>query len=230
MKPTQQRELVGYLRKSYGVSIRRACLVIRFNRATQYYRSTKSAFHEMLLGRIESIAAVRVRYVYRRIHVFLRREGFAVNHKRVYRLYAAEGLNLRAKASHRRRRSANVRMRSHQPMAANDDWAMDFMFDRLADRRKIRLLTIFDLFTRECVALVPAFNFKSEDVVAVLERVCRERSMPKAIRCDTGTEFVAEALDKWAFWNKVVLDFSRPGNRSTMRTANRDVAPINRAI
>ena len=103
MKPAQQRVRVGFLVKAFGVSVRRACQVIQFNRATQYYRSKRNPFNEVLLARIKSIAAVRVRCGDRRIHVFLRREGFQVNHQRVYRLYAAEGLNLRAKVPRRRR-------------------------------------------------------------------------------------------------------------------------------
>ena len=88
---------------------------------------------------------------------------------------------------------------------------MDFMHDRLADQRKIRLLTVVDLYTRECVALEVAAGFRSEDVVRVLAGACRDRDTPTSIRCDNGTEFVALALDQWAFWNQVELDFSRPG-------------------
>lgn len=85
------------------------------------------------------------------------------------------------------------------------------MHDRLADNRPYRLLTIVDIYSRECVALEVAWRFCSEDVVAVLQRVCRDRGTPKILRCDNGTEFVAKPLDQWAFWNKIILDFSRPG-------------------
>jgi putative transposase len=88
---------------------------------------------------------------------------------------------------------------------------MDFMHDQLADNRAYRLLTIVDIYSRECVALEVAPRFCSDDVVAVLRRACRERGMPKILRCDNGTEFVAKPLGQWAFWNKVGLDFSRPG-------------------
>jgi len=210
VKPAQQRERVGYLRTAYGVGTRRACEVVRLNRATYYCRSKLREKNAALVERIKAIATVRVRYGYRRIHVFLRREGLTVNHKRVYRLYAAEGLNLRSKTPRRRRA---VVARSHRvvPVRPDQVWAMDFMFDRLADRRKVRILTIVDLFSRECVALEFDYSFTSDDVVRVLSSVRRERSFPQIIRCDNGTEFVAEALDKWAFWNGVTLDFSRPG-------------------
>ena len=190
--------------------MRRACTVIRFNRASKYYRGKRSPLNEALVLRMKAIAAARVRYGYRRIHVLLRREGYAVNQKRVRRLYAAEGLSLRPKTP-RRRRAAVVRSPRIHPTRPNEVWAMDFMHDRLADGRKVRVLTIVDIFSRECVALEVAFSFRSQDVVRVLQRVCRERSFPKVIRCDNGTEFVATALDQWCFWNHVQLDFSRPG-------------------
>ncbi len=210
MKPAHQRERVGYLKSAYGIGTRRACAVIRFNRATHYYKGKLRAKNAALIERIKSIASTRVRYGYRRIHVLLRREGHHVNHKRIYRLYAAEGLNSRVKTP-RRRRAAVVRSMRMVAERPNQIWAMDFMHDRLSDHTKIRFLTIVDLYSRECVALEVARSFKSEDVVKVLERVCRERKHPEAIRCDNGTEFVAEPLDKWAFWNRVLLDFSRPG-------------------
>ncbi len=74
-----------------------------------------------------------------------------------------------------------------------------------------QLLTIVDIYSRECVALEVAPRFCSDDVVDILKRACRERGVPNALRCDNGTEFVAKPLDQWAFWNKVALDFSRPG-------------------
>lgn len=164
----------------------------------------------MLRDRIKEIAAARVRYGYRRISVLLRREGFAVNDKRVYRLYAAQGLSLRAKMPHRRR-AVTPRSLRFVPTAINQVWSMDFMHDRLADGRAFRLLTMVDIYSRECVALEVEPRFCSDDVVDILKRACRERGVPNALRCDNGTEFVAKPLDQWAFWSKVALDFSRPG-------------------
>ena len=159
---------------------------------------------------MKEIAATRVRYGYRRIGVLLRREGHAINDKRVYRLYALQGLSRRSKAP-RRRRAANPRSFRWVPTAPNEIWSMDFMHDRLADQRSYRLLNIVDIFSRECVAMEVAQSFRSEDVVRVLKTACRERGLPKAIRCDNGTEFVATPVDQWAYANKVQLDFSRPG-------------------
>jgi putative transposase len=195
---------------AFGVPIRRACSLVSFNRATYYCKSKAGPFNGMLRERIKEIAAARVRYGYRRIGVLLRRDGLKVNDKRVYRLYALEGLSLRAKLPHRRR-AATPRSQRYIPESVNEVWSMDFMHDRLADGRPYRLLTIVDIYSRECLALEVAQRFCSDDVVAVLQRVSRERGRPKVLRCDNGTEFVAKPLDQWAFWNKIAVDFSRPG-------------------
>jgi len=142
----------------------------------------------------------------------LQREGWQVNAKRIARLYRLEGLSLRAKATKRRRRSAAVRVRV-APTGPNTVWSMDFMHDRLmGDRRQpFRLLTVVDIVTRECLALEVASGFRAAGVIEILSRVVKRRGAPTAIRCDQGTEFTAEALDQWAYANKIELDFSRPG-------------------
>jgi len=210
VKPAQQRERVGFLVVTFGVGVRRACNLIKLNRATYYCKSKAGPLNAALRERIKAIAAVRIRYGYRRISVLLRREGFTINDKRIYRLYAAEGLSLRAKLPHRRR-AATPRSQRFVPTKTNEVWSMDFMHDRLADNRAYRLLTVVDIYSRECVALEVVARFCSDDVVAVLQRACRERGAPKILRCDNGTEFVAKPIDQWAFWNKISLDFSRPG-------------------
>lgn len=195
---------------TFDIPVRRACALIRFNRASYYCKSKAGPLNGVLRERIKEIAAARVRYGYRRIGVLLRREGFKVNDKRVYRLYRLEGLSLRAKLPHRRR-AAIPRSQRFIPDAVNQVWSMDFMHDRLADNRPYRLLTVVDIYSRECVALEVAPRFCSADVVGVLQRACRDRGAPKILRCDNGTEFVAKPLDQWAFWNTIALDFSRPG-------------------
>jgi putative transposase len=179
--------LAGELQEEYGASMRRICATMRFNRKSMQYKLKVSPINEALRARIKEISQARVRYGYRRIHVLLKREGWTVNHKRIARLYTQEGLNLRAKGPKRRRRSAVMRVRI-APTQPNHVWCMDFMHDRLVGdaRKAFRLLTVIDIFTRECLAL-------------------------EVIRCDQGTEFTAEALDQWAYNNRIELDFSRPG-------------------
>lgn len=210
MKPAQQRERVRFLVRTFSVGIRRACDTIQLNRSTYYCKSKAGPLNAMLRERIRAIAAARVRYGYRRIGVLLRREGFKINDKRVYRLYALEGLSLRAKLPHRRR-AATPRSQRFIPEAVNEVWSIDFMHDRLADNRAYRLLTVVDVYSRECVVLEVASRFQSDDVVRILQRACRERVAPKVIRCDNGSEFVAKPFDQFAFWNKITVDFSRPG-------------------
>jgi putative transposase len=207
--PMRRRFAYPFLIAAFKVSQRRACELLKVNRKTLNRKSVKTDV-PALRARIKDIAATRVRYGYPRIHILLRREGWIVNRKRVYRIYREEGLSMRLKPP-RRRKSAVVR--STRPIAdvVNHTWSMDFMADNLADGRKIRLLTIVDNFSRECLALDVAAGFKGTDVAQALTRIVGERGKPRQIRCDNGPEFVSKALDQWAYWNKVELDFSRPG-------------------
>ena len=152
----------------------------------------------------------RVRYGYRRIHVLLRRDGWRVNAKRVYRLYREVGLQLRHKTP-KRRVKAKLREDRRPATRSNETWAMDFVHDQLATGTKLRVLTIIDTFSRFSPAIEPRFNFRGADVVEVLERVGREVGLPAVIRVDQGSEFVSRDLDLWAYQRGVTLDFSRPG-------------------
>ena len=207
-----QRRVGGDVQERYRVSERRVSMTFRFNRSSLQYTARRNELNEVLRVKIKELAATRVRYGYRRLSVLLRREGWKVNDKRVHRLYCQEGLSLRAKATKRRRRSAAVRVRI-APTGPNTVWSMDFMHDRLmGDRRQpFRILTIVDIVTRECLALEVASGFRAVTVIDVLSRIVQRRGAPIAIRCDQGTEFTAEALDQWAYTNKIELDFSRPG-------------------
>ena len=207
-----QRRVAGEIRERYGVSERRVSMTLRFNRSSLQYTARRNELNEVLRAKIKELAGTRIRYGYRRLAVLLRREGWEVNDKRVHRLYRQEGLSLRAKATKRRRRSAAVRVRI-APTGPNTVWSMDFMHDRLlGDRRQpFRLLTVVEIVTRECLALEVASGFRAASVIDVLSRVVQRRGAPVAIRCDQGTKFTAEALDQWAYANKIELDFSRPG-------------------
>ncbi len=116
------------------------------------------------------------------------------------------------RCSTKRHRSASVRIARSMPQQPNEQWAMDFMHDTLSDGRSIRVLTVIDLSSRESVALVAASRFSGADVAAVLSAVGMERgSLPRRIRVDNGTEFTSRDLDHWTYWNRIELDFSRPG-------------------
>lgn len=163
--------------------------------------------------RLKDIAGVRIGFGYRRLHVMLQREGWQINHKRVYRLYREEGLGLRKKVPRRRVSSVKREIRP-TATAQNECWSMDFVSDQLFDERRIRVLTLVDNHTRESLALHPSQRIRSMDVVEVLEAVTKQTGFPQRIKVDNGPEFVSKDLDRWAYWNHVELDFSRPGKPS----------------
>jgi putative transposase len=134
--PSRRRETVSYLQAAYAVSERRACRVTGTSRATCRYRSQADPQQALRL-RVRELARTRVRYGYRRIHVLLRREGWSVNHKRIYRLYRDEGLAIRARTP-RRRRAPQYRGARPELAATNQSWAMDFLSDTLFDGRSTR--------------------------------------------------------------------------------------------
>ena len=132
--------MVDHVRSTWRVSIRRACRALPVERSTYHYRSRRAG-QAQLTERIKEIAATRVRYGYRRIHVLLSREGWRVNHKRVWRLYRELGLQLRHKTP-KRRVKAKLREDRRPATRTNETWAMDFVHDQLATGTKLRVLTI----------------------------------------------------------------------------------------
>jgi putative transposase len=201
--------VVSYLRETYRVSERRACRVARVARSTFLYQSVREPRTALRL-RMRELAQTRVRYGYRKIGVLLKREGWTVGKKLVYRLYREEGLTLR----HTRRRKRRAALRRHEryrPTAANQAWSLDFVTDQLADGRRFRALTIMDVFTRESLAIEVGQRLKGDDVVQVLNAIRQKRGVPKLLFCDNGSEFTSQIVDLWAYHNRVRIDFSRPG-------------------
>ena len=184
--------------------------MVRISESVYHYRSTKLP-DEPIAQRIREIAAARVRYGYQRIYLLLRREGWVVNHKKVHRIYRKEGLNLRSKRPRRRVAAAN-RMERPQLHTVDQCWSMDFVADNLFNGRRIRSLTIVDNFSRECMAIHVDHSIRGEDVVQVMNNIqLFHDRCPERIQVDNGSEFISKELDKWAYENNVVLDFSRPG-------------------
>ena len=192
LSPAKRRRAVAHVRAAQQVSERRACRVIGQARATQRYVPRESPNERALVARLVALASRFGRYGYRRVTALLRQEGWRVNHKRVERLWRQKGLKVPAKQPKRGRLwladGSIVRRRAEH---RDHVWAYDFVFDRTADGRKLRLLTIVDEYTRECLAVDVARRLNSQDVLARLAELFVRRGVPVHIRSDNGPEFTA---------------------------------------
>jgi putative transposase len=178
-------------------------------RSTIRYKSVMDPKNHLRM-RLKELSMVRIGYGYRRLQILLQREGWKVNHKCVYRFYKEERLGLRKKPP-RRRKACMKREIPPTATRKKECWSMDFMSDQLYDGRHIRLLTIVDNHTRESLAIHVDQRIRGIKVVEVLERVVLEHGKPERIQVDNGPEFISKDVDLWAYWNKVKMDFSRPG-------------------
>jgi len=203
-----RRQVVAFLRSDVGLSQRRACGLVGLHRSTSRYARQRGEDKE-LRERLRVWAARRPRWGYRLLHWALAKEGCSVSRKKVYRLYREEGLRIRRR---RRKRVATApRERLAEPMQANERWSMDFMSDELEDGRALRLLNVIDDFTRECPGIEVDRSLPAERVIERLERLARERGLPRTIVVDNGPEFASKALHAWAYRREVVLHFIDPG-------------------
>ena len=209
MTPAQRRAAVRWVRERYGLSERRACRLVGIGRSTLRYRSRARGDEERLRRRLRELAAERPRFGYRRLHALLRREGVAVNHKRVARLYRAEDLAVRRRG--RKRVARDGRGRAALPGRPNQQWGIDFVSDALAWGRRIRLFTVVDVFTREVLAIEVDTSLPGGRVEGALERLVAERGAPDEIVLDNGPELAGKAVDQWAYERGVWLRFIEPG-------------------
>jgi putative transposase len=208
VSPQAKRDAVDVLQTEHDFKITRACGLVDISRSVYRYRSRRPDCAQ-LRQRMGEIAGEKRRYGYRRIHVLLRREGWKVNWKKVYRLYRELGLAVRRRK--RKRIGPFQRVPLPKPTAANQSWSMDFVADGLADGRRLRCLTIVDDHSRECPAIEVDTSITGTRVVAVLERLADERGLPASITVDHGPEFEGQVLDAWAYARGVRLSFIRPG-------------------
>jgi putative transposase len=188
-----QRIAVRAMQASFGLSERRACGLVGVDRATCRYQGRRADW-PALRERLRGLAAERRRFGYRRLHVLLRREGYRVNLKRVYRLYREEGLAVRRR---RRRRRVARGTPLAVPARINERWSLDFLLDTLEDGRRVRLLAVVDDFTRACLAIEVDTSIGGRRVVEVLQRLVETRGTPAVLITDNGPEFIGRALDAW---------------------------------
>jgi len=197
---------VGQVRQEYAFSQRRACGLLTMAVSSYRYQTKRS--DEGLRERLVELAREKPRFGYRRLHVLLRRSGEEVNHKRVHRVYREAGLSIR-----RKKRKHCVRI--GQPLrvctAANQEWALDFANDVTDGGRRIRVLSVIDAFTRECLALETDTSFPSGRVTRVLDRVIAWRGRPSALRSDNGPELTSRRYLAWCIEQKVAPVHIQPG-------------------
>ena len=166
-----------------------------------------------LTADITDLARQYGRYGYRRITALLRSQGWSCNHKRVERIWRAEGLKVPARQPKRGRLWLNdgscVRLR---PERTNHVWAYDFVEDRTRDGRKLRMLNVVDEFSRECLCIRVSRRLKAIDVIDVLADLFMARGVPGYIRSDNGPEFVATAVRAWINGVGAKAAFIEPGS------------------
>jgi putative transposase len=202
-----RREAVRQL-QACGLSERQALRLVGMSASTLRYEPRDDG-NEALRERLKTLAGQHRRHGYRMLHNRLRGEGWAINVKRTYRLYREEGLMVRK----RRRKKLPVTERQPllRPMHPNEVWSMDFVFDELANGRRVKTLTVVDDCSKESVQIVADTSIPALYVTRVLDQVKAERGLPKVIRTDNGPEFAGRTMQDWAARNGVQLRFIQPG-------------------
>jgi putative transposase len=191
--PARRRQ-VTYGRER-GLSARRACTLFSVARSALTYRGSKATEDAKVIERMRGLSAQYPRYGYRRIRIFLGRDGDVMSPGRAWRLWRLAKLQVPRRRG--RKRVASSRPRPMPPSAANQVWSYDFVFDRCANGQQLKCLTVTDEFTKEGVAIAVDARIRSPRVIAVLSRLVSERGAPAYLRSDNGPEFMSRALLSW---------------------------------
>ena len=208
MSVRARREAVAYA-TGRGLSQRRACTLLSVARSALAYRARKPASDAAVLARMGELARRYPRYGYRRIRVFLGRDGHRMSAGRAYRLWRAAGLQVPRKRP--RRRAATSRPRPQAPTGANQVWSYDFVFDHCANGQQLKCLTVTDEFTKEGLAIDVDGRIRSPRVIEVLSRLVSARGAPAFLRSDNGPEFVSKALLSWIVAQGIGTALIEPG-------------------
>jgi putative transposase len=220
VSPQGRREQCAYA-CGRGIPKRRACGLIGMARSTLSYELRQPVKDAPVIATMKRLSSQYPRYGYRRIRIFLRREGLAMSASRAERLWRKAGLQLPRKRP--RRRIAATRPRPLPPRAANHVWAYDFVFDACANGQQIKCLTVVDEFTHECLAIDVAGSIRSRRVIDVLARLISLHGTPAYLRSDSGPEFVSQAILKWLTENRIdtaVIDPGKPWQNGTNESFN----------
>lgn len=206
--PQAQREAVAYLKTTHEVSERRACAVLGVARALARYRSCRPR-DTALRVRLKELACERRRFGYRRLTIFLRREGFTCNIKKVYRIYREEKLMVKRRKG--RKKATGTRAPLPRPDSINQVWSLDFMSDVFADGRRFRVLGVMDQCNREALCLEADTSMPGLRVVRELDMLIQMRAKPKVIVSDNGPELTSRVVLIWAARNGIDWHYIQPG-------------------
>ncbi len=194
--------------RAKGLSLRRACALLQVARSSVHYCSRMQARDKELRQQLQAIAKRHPRYGYRRAWALLRGTQI-INIKRVQRVWRALQLQVRQRMSRRRIRAGAVRL--HTPTQANQVWAYDFIHDRCANGQKLKLLTVVDEWTRECLAIEVQGRITADRVIDVLRRLIEQYGAPRFLRSDNGPEFIARAVKSWVARSGIQTAYIEPG-------------------
>ena len=215
-----RRRQVAFAR-ARGLSQRRACRLLSVARSSLSYVSRLEERDAPALEAMRELAGRYPRYGYRRIQVFLARQGFPMSADRTYRLWRQGGLQVPRKRS--RRRVARSRPRPLPAAAANHVWAYDFIFDRCANGQQLKCLTVVDEWTRECLAIEVSGSIRSRQVIDTLARLVSLHGAPRHLRSDHGPEFVSRAVLRWLASTDIdtaLIDPGKPWQNATNESFN----------
>ena len=203
-----RREQVAYARRR-GLSSRFACALLQVSRSTLGYESRMERRDAPLIDRMKALALENSRYGYRRVRVLLARQGISLSWARAHRLWWKAGLSLPRRRPRRRLRRGEPR-----PLATsrpNEVWAYDFLFDRCTNGDGIKILTIVDEGSRECLAIDVAGSIRSRRMIEILQQLVVERGAPRYLRSDNGPEFLAYAVQDWLREAQIETAYIQPG-------------------
>ncbi len=200
---------VNRLREDFGLSISRACGLVKLPRSSFHYKAKTSNNEPAVIARMKKLIEDNRNMGLVMLHPILRREGLVINHKRTERIYREQ--NLTIKSRKRSKRVSVNRLQLEEPTRPNQHWAMDFVQDSLWSGRKFKILPIIDIFSKESLALEVDFSINGIRVTRVLDWLILTRGCPEAITIDNGPEFAGQAMDAWAYQHGVKLNFITPG-------------------
>lgn len=211
VSPSARRRAARHLVEGEKCSVNQACQALKLAKST-YYRKQRTCWPgAQLERRIKALSLKHPRYGYRIVTQLLREEGWEVNRKRVQRVRRQAGLQVVQKNAKSRRLPGLTpeRRRAQRP---DDVWSYDFVHDQLENGAAVKMLTVLDEFTRECLGILVERSITATDVIAFLQGLIGQRSAPANVRSDNGPEFVAGVIRQWARQEAIKINYIAPGS------------------